>query len=131
MNNGSINVVEKECIRKVVWKMKEQYLTEKNIYVYLLSKDDKNILDRIDIILHIIETSLRFNQCRRAVRYIAVLNSLCKKYFNQKEINTKIANLDIKKRIDYERWDKGEYLKMVGKWQECFWIYRVRMKMHL
>lgn len=95
MNNGSINVVEKECIRKVVWKMKEQYLTEKNIYVYLLSKDDKNILDRIDIILHIIETSLRFNHCRRAVRYIAVLNSLCKRYFNQKEINIKIANLDI------------------------------------
>ena len=95
MNDENTGVLEKECIRKVVKKIKEQYLTEKNIYVYLLSKDDKNILDRIDIILHIIETSLRFNQCRRAVRYIAVLNSLCKKYFNQKEINTKIANLDI------------------------------------
>ena len=95
MNDENIGVLEKECIRKVVKKIKEQYLTEKNIYVYLLSKDDKKVLDRIDIILHIIEDSLRFNQYRRAVRYIVILNALCKKYFSRKEINSKIMSLDI------------------------------------
>lgn len=95
MNDENTGVLEKECIRKVVKKIKEQYLTEKNIYVYLLSKDDKKVLDRIDIILHIVETSLRFNQYRRAVRYIVILNALCKKYFSQKEINSKIMSLDI------------------------------------
>ena len=95
MNDENTGVLEKECIRKVVKKIKEQYLTEKNIYVYLLSKDDRKVLDRIDIILHTVETSLRFNQYRRAVRYIVILNALCKKYFSQKEINSKIMSLDI------------------------------------
>lgn len=95
MNDENIGVLEKECIRKVVKKIKEQYLTEKNIYVYLLSKDNKKVLDRIDVILQIIENSLRFNQYRRAVRYIVVLNSLCRRYFSQKVISEKINKLDI------------------------------------
>ena len=95
MNDENIDVLEKECIKKIVQKIKEQYLTEKNIYVYLLSKDDKKVLDRIDVILQIIENSLRFNQYRRAVRYIVVLNSLCRRYFSQKVISEKINKLDI------------------------------------
>lgn len=95
MNDENIDVLEKECIKKIVQKIKEQYLTEKNIYVYLLSKDDKKVLERIDVILQIIENSLRFNQYRRAVRYIVVLNSLCRRYFSQKVISEKINKLDI------------------------------------
>lgn len=95
MNDENIDILEKECIKKIVQKIKEQCLTEKNIYVYLLSKDDKKVLDRIDVILQIIENSLRFNQYRRAVRYIVVLNSLCRRYFSQKVISEKINKLDI------------------------------------
>lgn len=82
-------------LKKMVRKIKKEYLIERNIYIYLLSEKDRKIIEYVDSILNIIETSIKFYQYRRAVRYILVLNIICKKYFNESKIKEKISKMNI------------------------------------
>jgi hypothetical protein len=82
-------------LKKIVIKIKERYFSERNIYIYLLSEKDKKIIEYVNNILNIIETSIRFYQYRRAVRYILVLEVICQKYFSELKIKEIISKINI------------------------------------
>ena len=67
----------------------------REIYIYLLSEKDKKIIEYVNNILNIIETSIRFYQYRRAVRYILVLEVICQKYFSELKIKEIISKINI------------------------------------
>lgn len=86
--------LEKYLLEKIVEKLDEKYLTEENIYVYVLSKNNI-VLDSLDSLLNIINISIRFGYYRRAVRYIIIFKFLCKKYFNSVKLEEERNHIKI------------------------------------
>ncbi|OUO40272.1 hypothetical protein B5F82_05030 [Megamonas hypermegale] len=86
--------LSKEKLEEIVIKLENKYLTKKNIYVYLVSKNDK-VLDTLDAVLHIIKTSIYFYQYHRALRYIVIFKFLCEKYFNLLKLDKEKSGIKI------------------------------------
>lgn len=89
------NNLKQTILKKTLIKIKERYLSEEKIYIFLLSGKDGKIIEYIDNILSIIEISIKFYQYRRAIRYILILDIICKKNFNEIALKEKVKAMNI------------------------------------
>ena len=64
--------------------LRKKYVSKENMYLLLLTGTEEQIqcLRLSDILYRSIQNSIRFNQCRRAVRCLGLYELLCSRIFN-------------------------------------------------
>lgn len=78
---------QKLALEKIFTELEENFLTRDKIKSRFLERrenyDDTDIVNRLDLIDAIREnfkTALQYKKCRRATRYLSMLNVLCEKF---------------------------------------------------
>lgn len=82
-NSVEVNSYLQKILKYNLKKIHEKYLTDDKIFSLMMSRSNKNskILDEIDILNKIVMSAIQFEEYHRAIRYMALLNKICKANF--------------------------------------------------
>ena len=64
--------------------LRKKYISKENMYLLIMTGTEEQMqsLRLADILYRSIQNSIRFNQCRRAVRCLGLYERLCRRIFN-------------------------------------------------
>ena len=84
-----------EKLLELLDKIKNKYLSKKNLFVLFSLKDEKSLkhLERLDCIQCIILNALRYEEYHRALIYLRFYVKICKKEFSDKKMNSYVEKL--------------------------------------
>lgn len=82
------NTLQQQAIAHLARRLFEHYITKENMYLLLLAgtREQLKALKTADILYRSIDSSLQFNQCRRAAWYLGAYNRLCHRIFSTEQL---------------------------------------------
>lgn len=84
------NTSQQRAIAYLARQLFEHYITKENIYLLLIAgtREQLKALKTADILYRSIQSSLQFNQCRRATWYLGAYSRLCRQLFCAKHLSS-------------------------------------------